>query len=360
MNKSEMQDRILSQLVNNALDFLEVSITELQEKPKYSVIHFHAAVELFLKARLLDEHWTLVVAPRKELDWQNFLSGEFVSVSMEDAITRLAKVIQSGLSDNQIKTFRKITKHRNQTVHFFHEPESEEAGRGRIQSIVKEQLLAWYYLHELLLKQWGSVFNKWKKNISRIDKKLRVHHDFLQIIFEDLKPTIADYKSKGFLFLECPSCGFEADKHKEMIDEPYDSECLVCGLSELCIKTSCDECDDGEGTILFRDASNAECSNCRESYGGEKIREIFVDKGKSYLAFTDGNHYPFPISCGECGSYKTVVEISEGRYLCTECFSLSEEYDTCEWCNEESTDLSEGSYLNGCPCCEGRAGWDDD
>ena len=51
-------------LVENALDFLVCAIEEFQVAPKYSVIHFSAAVELFLKARLMAEHWSLVVMDR--------------------------------------------------------------------------------------------------------------------------------------------------------------------------------------------------------------------------------------------------------------------------------------------------------
>ena len=52
-----MNQRILlERLVENAMDFLHRSIDEFSEHPKFSVIHFHAAVELFLKARLMAEH----------------------------------------------------------------------------------------------------------------------------------------------------------------------------------------------------------------------------------------------------------------------------------------------------------------
>ena len=39
-------------VVRNAFDFLGRSIDELEKHPKYSVIHFYSAIELFVKARL--------------------------------------------------------------------------------------------------------------------------------------------------------------------------------------------------------------------------------------------------------------------------------------------------------------------
>jgi len=49
-------NKMFDSLVCNALDFLQRSAVGLQESPKYSVIDFCTAIELFLKARLLVEH----------------------------------------------------------------------------------------------------------------------------------------------------------------------------------------------------------------------------------------------------------------------------------------------------------------
>ncbi|UHD17854.1 hypothetical protein [Thiocapsa bogorovii] len=87
------QKLMFKRLVDNALDFLSKAIDDLDERPKYSVIHFHAAVELFVKARLMAEHWTLVVAKRQEPDWTKFIAGDFQSVGLDDAATRLDKVV---------------------------------------------------------------------------------------------------------------------------------------------------------------------------------------------------------------------------------------------------------------------------
>ena len=200
-------------LVSNALDFLTQSISEIEQKPKYSVIHFHAAIELFLKARLVAEHWSLVVSPKKEADWKDFISGKFVSVTLEEAAKRLDKVVQSGLSEKQLKSFRAVTKHRNKMVHFYHDAETTEAGEQRIRSIVKEQLTAWYFLHDLLTSQWVKIFGEWKDQIAILDTKVRKHHEFLKVVFDMLKPQIVADKKDGYEFKECLSCGFESDKH---------------------------------------------------------------------------------------------------------------------------------------------------
>ena len=164
------QNIVLHQLMDNAIDFLNQSIRDLRKKPKYSVIHFHAAIELILKSRLLEEHWSLVVSPRKDPDLSEFLSGSFVSVSLDDSINRINKIIPPGLNKQQIEAFKAITKHRNRMVHFFHSTGDEKEQASKIQEIVKLQLTSWYYLHILMLQQWKETYQPWRTKIGALDK----------------------------------------------------------------------------------------------------------------------------------------------------------------------------------------------
>src|SRR4051812_44192212 len=76
-------------LVENGLDFLQRSLSEVKKNPKYSVIHFSSGIELLLKARLLHEHWSLVVVKPGEITKQQFLSGDFESVSPRKCMERI-------------------------------------------------------------------------------------------------------------------------------------------------------------------------------------------------------------------------------------------------------------------------------
>jgi len=355
-NLKDIKNKKFQHVVGNAIDFLQKSISELEHQPKYSVINFHAAIELFLKARLMAEHWTLAVSSKKEPDWNGFVSGAFVSVSLEEAAKRLDKVVQSSLSDKQLAAFRTVTKHRNQMVHFFHESESKEAGQKRIQAIVKEQLTAWYFLHDLLLNQWKDIFLPWEKELLTLDKDLRQHHEFLRVIFNELKPELDNLIGAGYKFQVCPSCGFKSEKHINELDELYESNCLVCGLSANCIQIKCSECD--KGSVCYRNEPYAICSNCEHVSTDKELLSKFYDDGAAFLAVKDGGEYPFPISCGECTSSECVVEVSEEEYLCTQCFDVSDSYRYCEWCGDASTSMIKDTFWSGCEYCDGRAGWE--
>lgn len=186
-------------LVDNAFDFLFKAISELDEHPKYSAIHFYAAVELLVKSRLMYEHWSLVVTKRQEPDWDKFVSGDFQSVSLDEAASRLDKIVRSGLSGAELSAFREVAKHRNKMVHFFHEAHSTEESDRLKQNIIKQQLKAWYFLQQLLSVQWREIFNEWSDNISDIDLSLRKLHEFLQVVFDNLHPEIEKLKTNRLL-----------------------------------------------------------------------------------------------------------------------------------------------------------------
>jgi hypothetical protein len=116
MPLAEPQEEWQTRLTDNAIDFLNRAIDDFKAQPKYSIINFHTAVELFLKARLLREHWSLIVL--KSPDRQKFEAGDFISVPFDEACVRLQNIVQSPVPERARKNFDAIRKHRNKMVHF--------------------------------------------------------------------------------------------------------------------------------------------------------------------------------------------------------------------------------------------------
>ena len=117
VKKVEVADEFFDSLVCNAIDFLEMSVQEIEKRPKYSVIHFATSVELFLNARLLREHWSLVVSKIDKASVQTFRNGEFVSVSMDECLQRLKHFTNEVLLEHEAECFHSIRDHRNKLVH---------------------------------------------------------------------------------------------------------------------------------------------------------------------------------------------------------------------------------------------------
>src|SRR5436190_1393302 len=113
-------DKEFDSLVENAVDFLQRSVSDLQSNmPKYSVIHFYSGLELILKARLLHEHWSLSVSDVNKADKTRFIIGDFDSIGLKEAKDRLANVLNCKLGESENRAYEKLRKRRNQAVHFF-------------------------------------------------------------------------------------------------------------------------------------------------------------------------------------------------------------------------------------------------
>jgi hypothetical protein len=103
----------------SAFDFLKKSVDEIKEHPKYSIIHFGNAVELLLKARLMHEHWSLVVDRVSDADLERFLSGSCKTVGPVEAMKRLGGICGQNIPKDAAVQFEKIAVNRNRMTHFF-------------------------------------------------------------------------------------------------------------------------------------------------------------------------------------------------------------------------------------------------
>lgn len=345
-------------LVTNAFDFLEKSIDSFDLDIKASVIGFYTAVELFLKARLLREHWSLVVAKSKEPDLDEFSRGNFSSVSLEDSLSRLEKVVRSPVPEEAKKAFKALGVHRNKMVHFFHEAaangkKSNQVKAGQHQAVAKEQLRGWFFLKYLLSEQWKDTFKSYSGDIENVDVKFRKYRDFLRIVFTNLTSDISEKKAKGSAILECGSCGFEAVPHGNKVGIPSESQCLVCAVVSLTMCIDCPEC----GEVLYSvDALAFECKSCGavdEEDVVEAIENIEDEYGDRETDVGRAN-------CSDCDGHQTVLRITDNRFFCIDCKALFNGVAVCEWCNEKNTGDMEESFLMGCNMCDGRLGWETD
>lgn len=350
---SDLKKRLLI----NAIDFLSVSIKSLADRPKHSVISFYTAVELFLKARLLDEHWSLVVSRKQEPDWDKFVSGDFQSVTLDEACRALQKVAGSGLTDKELRAFREVRNDRNKMVHFFHEADSDEDGRRLREDIAKKQLIAWYLLHKIIQGRWSAAFSAWSDEIDAIDRQLREHHQFLEVVYDHVKPAIDERKAEGFIYLGCPSCVFESSEHEGEAGTVYTSSCAVCGLEETCVRIECRECSE---EIVLRNEGFSECEDCGVRIEPETLYDCLVDNAAAHIAAKDGDDSWYPGNCSNCEGFHTVVRLQGDTYFCTQCFLQVDYLSVCGWCNEPNTGDMEDSFLMGCSVCDGRLGWEKD
>ena len=347
------QQVVFESLTRNAFDFLERGIGEFDQAPKYSVIHFCAAVEMLLKARLMKEHWSLIVSKPEQANLAKFMGGDFASVTMDEARARIRDIAGEDIADDAFNSFRALANHRNKMIHFFH-PDVEGDGQAKAQ-IVAEHCRSWFHLHRLL-NRWQPYFRDFRTEISRADRSMKGHRKYLSAKFKALKSELdaarkADCKPKA-----CSACGFKS-AIPEAVDPLISSvRCLVCDHTEIQVEIDCPDCNQ---PVVVANEGYATCEHCGANIEPEHLAEALTDHAAAHIAIADGDDRWEPANCGTCDGYHTVVR-RDDRYFCVNCFDISDHIAQCDWCNEPNTGDMEHSYSTGCSHCDGKVGWEKD
>lgn len=347
------------ELIRNGLQFVKRGVDELWAKKdknhlKHSVINFYSGVELLLKARLMHEHWALIVKDIRKADAEKFIEGDFQSVGLSEIIQRLRKISELKVSPVAEKCFDELRTHRNQMVHFFHTIDKRtKEGRALKDQIIKEQCQGWFLLRDLISNSWKSEFTNFQTDIERIDGQMRPHKEYLRAVFEQVKGGLEKERDGGASLGRCYSCGFDA--HVIKLLGPSENICRVCGNTASFVRHQCNEC---ETLFLFEEGSNdVICPECGEQEDLSAVMDQYTEEGQMIPAeaLIDGGYG----HCDECEGYETVGTVGE-RYFCFNCFSWHESMGTCDWCGSKSTGDLEFSGLSGCVACEGRVGYEGD
>lgn len=350
------EDDLFAALASSAFEFLERAIDEFADSAKFSTVHFAIAIELFLKARLMREHWSLLLDKPDHADKSAFFRGESRTVTPEQALDRLKTIAGVAVPSVTRDIFVKITKHRNTMVHFAHAGEGENEGTEGLARIAAEQCAGWLALR-LLLEEWGE-FQGFKADIRRVSRKMEGHRSYLEEKFKSKADELLAHRRTGRLVSDCPSCHFSAVKVSEPMGAISSAACVVCSYSGAEVEVRCENEDCGR-EIRFNsyEGPPEQCPDCEKSFTKDFIRES-LDTGE---AITKDNYFDHvDINCPDCGGYHSVVEHHD-IYVCSECFVTVDDYGVCSYCAEgQLGGVPEHSYLVGCEFCEGRAGRDAD
>jgi hypothetical protein len=339
--------QLFDSLVKNAIDFLNQSILDLKANPKYSVINFCASIELFLKARLMAEHWALIYDDPKEANKTKFIEGDFKSVSIEESIRRLKKISHVQVSEKAEKSFNQLREHRNKLIHFFHPDYSNPPNEQVLETIVAEQCKGWLHLHRLLTNDWKIEFTDYLGDLDKLNHLMLKQRSFLKAKYDTVFPDIKKGLERGAEFLYCQSCGFQSSR---VIDDDSPlaiTVCMVCENQEKFLIAPCPNCEE---KIYVYDLGEGYCEECHTKIEMDYLLDTFgdTDLSEENRAYCSDCEYPVQPS---------VVQLDEYRWLCLNCLSFHDEVGHCEWCSELVTGDTTSTVLSGCAMCEGRDGW---
>lgn len=337
-------------VVTNGILFLDSSVSNLSTSPKSSLIDLYTAIELFFKARLMKEHWSLIISKPESAIKQKFESGDFHSVYLDQANNRLKNICGENIKQEAIDNFKALGNHRNQIVHFAHTEFS-----GKETKIIIEHWVSWFHLHELLTNNWADIFASYQVSIDKIDAKVKLNHEFLKAKFDLIQAKIEIEKKKGSCIVCCPSCRLESAKVLKSHGWGEDVECLVCDVKDLKLKkitTSipCSNCNEGVEYFVVKDHKCISChTELTSEYALEKYTEIYKNQDPE-ARYNDGVD---PLAyCHDCQSEEPTVLSLEGMWVCVRCEDRGWTALDCEHCDSFVTgDVQAIQYL-ACHRCE--------
>tara|TARA_R110001592_G_scaffold11423_1_gene56448 strand:+ start:380 stop:1522 length:1143 start_codon:yes stop_codon:yes gene_type:complete len=356
--KKQNKDDWFNSVVKNAILFLKSSIEHLESSPRNSVIDLYTAIELLFKARLMKEHWSLIITRPEDARITSFENGDFHSVYLEQSEKRLKNICGEKFKKEAMDNFKAIGEHRNQIVHFAH------TGFGEKKNVViLEHWASWYYLYDLLSTQWAETFNDYRKHFEELNKRIYRNNEFLKVKYDAIKNEIDIEKNKGNEVVSCPSCQLNSAVIKKVNYWGKDFECLVCDVKDeipMEIKASipCNHCNEQVTYFLLPDEK---CNHCQNTISKEyalseytKLYRIdYVDEGEEE---DDDLDCCYPIGhCHNCESETPSVVVINGIEVCVFCKVQGWRIMLCERCDEYVTGDSDKIVYFACHLCEDEA-----
>lgn len=150
----------------NAIHNILLSTGDIINRPNRAAVQIYTAIELILKARLCEEHWSLVVS--KNPDKDKFDSGDFISVTFEEACKRLEMIVKDPVPPKAKNAFDDLRKIRNKIVHFY--TDDMRGDRETTQKTRETLQCAWNHLHGVICTTWYEHFSSFVASIDAVEK----------------------------------------------------------------------------------------------------------------------------------------------------------------------------------------------
>lgn len=271
-------------LLENGLDFIMFAIKQLKHggksELKYGILHLSAGVDLVLKYRLSQEHWSLLFADINAATSDKLNSGDFKSVDSIGCIDRLKRICGIELSEKEVNQLKHLRDRRNRLEHFG----ITESAAALKSSTLKVLNFILDFINEHI--EYSRLNSTEENLLVSIREQLRDFEEFIEKRLKSLKTELDYYRGITAVTI-CPTCY----QHGLVIDDG--AKCLFCGSS-------------GDG---------------------EEMAEEFVFQilGISQYDTKDGAEYPI-YECSECGSESLVHSRLEDEVLGWLCFSCGTEW----------------------------------
>lgn len=307
-------------LVESALEFLETSCDQYggsrlpdRRGLKHSTLSLCIGIELFLKARLADEHWTLILQNVDRYREGDRDRGSFQSIGLRDSIARLLEVCRLSISQEAENAFANLADLRNKFMHFGCTDSAE-----RVTGI---QLRAWHYFMDLFGHDFMELSEEHARALQAIKTRMLRRDEFLASRFEEVRASIEQRAQAGAKIISCPFCSHAA------LSVGDGATCLVCGSGGSDARVYAEESARRSAPWMSSDEYYnmqwaAICSDCRERACVSAPGELRSECEEIMLRQEEIRREPGmdldPWYCFNCGAVYDSFDIVE----CTRCGNL--------------------------------------
>ncbi|WP_158711156.1 hypothetical protein [Streptomyces sp. NRRL S-1824] len=277
-------------VILNGLDYLQSAVGHLVGEPtprdlKYAVLHLQAATEVILKARLEDEHFSLVFKDPGRASYANFVSGSFESCGTKDTINRLRAIAHVVIEDADLKAVEALAHARNALQHYGLTASSYAV---EAQAVRVLDFLLTFTREHLIARYWAppGEIDAVIEALDRVQEETPQIEALIKRRAERVRGILADCLDRT---VRCPICR--------------------------------------EWTAIINRGKQVTCLCCDLEFDGYLYLEVRWDNNEE--EFPEGCDLPTPALCRACGerdlvSARTAESPSEQTDICFSCGAIGD------------------------------------
>ncbi|ARE79450.1 MULTISPECIES: hypothetical protein [Streptomyces] len=298
--------------VQNGVDYLDSVADQLrsgQPSPrnlKYAVLHLQAAAEVLLKARLVQEHWSLVFKDPGTAKRERFEAGDFDSCTTTGAIGRLRDIAGVAVGDKPAKSLAILAKWRNRLQHY---GLTAPAPAVEVTAAQVLDFLVAFVHDELLPALPGPEAAEAAADLESVGTKVRGITSYMAARLKRLADELKDAADRTVM---CPVC----DQWALVLGNPaLVMDCRFCHTTWPNAVLALEEYYE----VNLLDANVQDCPECTQhTLVVESVGTVAVPGASSSVCFCCGTNFAVAAQCTDC--YNVFIpDPAEDYGLCGNC-----------------------------------------
>ncbi|WP_234319431.1 hypothetical protein [Streptomyces sp. NRRL S-237] len=275
---------------------------------KYAVLHLQAAAEVLLKARLVQEHWSLVFKDPGIAKRDRFEAGDFDSCTTTGAIARLRDIAGVTIGDKPAKSLAILAKWRNRLQHY---GLTAPAPAVEVTAAQVLDFLVAFVHDELLPALPGPEAAAIAADLESVGTDVRCIRSYMDVRLKRLADELKDAADRTVM---CPVC----DQWALVLGNPaIPLDCRFCHTTWPNALQALEQCKKD----LLGHVTVQECPECTQNaLVVEGVGTAAAPEAHHSLCYCCGTDFGAIVQCGDCWDF-FVADPVDDHGLCGDCLS---------------------------------------